>query len=433
MEQALLHAELVAMTFVDAGGIARVKAVPAAGFAAAVRHGVGASTTFAVFRGDDLMAVSHGLEVPVGDLRLMPDAASLAGPVDGWSWCAADQHDQDGAPLATCARTFLARMAERAARAGLALRMAFETEWHAEREATAAPIHAGPAYGLAALADAGAYLRAVVARLGAFGIRVVQVHPEYSPGQLELSVEPAGPVPAADRVVLVHHAIRTAREETGVRASFAPLVHPDLLGNGCHLHFSVWRGDDNLLDPAAGDGAGRAFLAGVLAELPALVALGCASPLSYQRLAPSRWTGAYACWGFENREAPLRVIEGSRSARPAGANAELKTADASGNPYLLAGGLIAAGMAGIAADAALPEPVAVDPATLPDDERARRGIVRLPADPVAAAEALERSAVMRDALGQVLCDVIAAVRRSEAADAAELSDDQLRARYRWRY
>jgi len=424
---------LVGITFVDIGGIARVKAVPEELFERAREHGVGASTTFGVFRGDDLMASAHDLEVPVGDMRLMPDADSLAGPVDGWAWAAADLHDVEGEPMPTCARTFLRRMTERAERAGLRISMAYETEWYAERDSDGAPLHDGPGYGLATLAEAGSYLRAVVGRLAAYGVPVVQIHPEYSPGQLELSVAPSDPIVAADRAVLARHAIRTARESTGVRASFAPLVRPELLGNGSHLHFSVWRGADNLLDPAANDPTGRAFLAGVLRELPALAAIGCASPLSWARIAPSRWTGAFVCWGIENREAPLRLIAGSRSARPASANAEVKTGDASGNPYLLAGAVIAAGLAGVAGGAELPPPVDIDPVRIPEDERAARGIDPLPSDAATAAAALDGSAVLREALGGVLADVISAVRTSEAADAAGLTPEHLQERYRWRY
>ena len=42
---------LIGITFVDVGGIARVKAVPEELFERAREHGIGASTTFAVFRG----------------------------------------------------------------------------------------------------------------------------------------------------------------------------------------------------------------------------------------------------------------------------------------------------------------------------------------------------------------------------------------------
>ena len=109
---------------------------------------------------------------------------------------------------------------------------------------------------------------------------------------------------------------------------------------------------------------GESFAGGVLAHLPALLALGAPSVASYLRLVPQHWAGAYACWGLENREAALRLVTGSAGSEPWAANLEVKCVDLHANPYLLLAGVLAAG-----ADATpLPEPVDVDPASLGDDE-----------------------------------------------------------------
>ena len=218
---------------------------------------------------------------------------------------------------------------------------------------------------------------------------VDQVHPEYSPGQLEVSVGVAGPVAAADRVVLVRDVIRTVARELGLRVSLSAKPSPDVLGNGAHLHVSLWRDGANLFG-TGDDGYGmapeaRSFLAGMLAELPALFGVVCASPVSFLRLGPSRWTGVYGCWGVENREAPLRLIQGHRASRPGAANVELKAVDASGNPYLAVGAVIAAGLHGIDAGLELPDEVTIDPATMDDAARAAAGVAPLPAELGAAA------------------------------------------------
>ena len=92
--------------------------------------------------------------------------------------------------------------------------------------------------------------------------------------------------------------------------SFAPVVFPGEVGNGCHLHLSVWRGGRNLLqggDRGAGTtAAGAAALAGVVAALPELLAVLAPSPVAYLRLQPHHWAGAYACWGIENRDHHVR-------------------------------------------------------------------------------------------------------------------------------
>jgi glutamine synthetase len=86
--------------------------------------------------------------------------------------------------------------------------------------------------------------------------------------------------------VFARHTIRTCSARHGWQASFAPTVLPGQVGNGGHLHLSIWRGGRNLF--AGSDGPhgmtpdGEAFLAGILAELPALTAVGAPSAASYQ-------------------------------------------------------------------------------------------------------------------------------------------------------
>jgi glutamine synthetase len=314
--------------------------------------------------------------------------------------------------------------------------MSFESEWFAWR-ADGSPAHAQPAYGLEATRAAGDLLLAVARRLTAVGVEVEQLHPEYAAGQLEVSVGATAPVAAADRAVLVRDVVRTVHREAGARCSFSPRVDLDSLGSGAHLHLSLWRDGENLM--GVGDGVhgltpdGASFLAGIDAEIAALVGVGCASPVSYLRLGPSRWTGAYRCWGLENREAPLRLIRGSRSTRPRGANAELKTVDASGNPYLVVGAAIAAGLAGIERGLELPPECTTDPATMSAGERRERGYEPLPGTLADGAAALRASGLLRAAMGEPLHDALCAVREREAADTAGLSDDDLCNLYRHRY
>jgi glutamine synthetase len=431
-------AAFAAITVCDTAGIVRIKCVPLGKLPSAAVKGVGASTVLDVFTGVDGIAPSGGYESPVGDMRLIADLAAIRHGGGPWAWVPADQVDQEGAPWPLDQRGFLKRMVARAAAAGLSLRSAFEIEWIAGRDIETT-INAGPAYGANAIADSMPYVTEVAGALSAHGLEVEQFHPEYSPGQLEISFAPRDPVTAADENVLARWVIRSTSSAAGVAVSFAPVVRADLLGNGCHLHFSLWRDGLNLMGCDGADPLGiapeaRAFLAGIFSELPALVALGCASPLSFRRIGPSRWTGAFTCWGVENREAPLRFIRGSAAGRPGAANAELKCVDASGNPYLFTGAVIAAGLAGIARKAELPPAVPVDPATLSADERAAARAHSLPGSLEAAAAALEASAVLKEAMGADLHGVVVAVRRAEAAAAGAMASDEERlARYRWRY
>jgi glutamine synthetase len=424
--------ELIAISLVDNAGLTRAKSITAAKAETAATRGVGSPHAFSIFQGDDGMSTATGFEA-VGDTRLVPDMDRLAGGLDGWGWAPGDLYDQDGEPWAFCTRTFVKRQAARLAEAGFEMRMSYEHEWYAETN-LGVPVHSTPAYSLSSTAESAAYMREVAMRLAAFGVTVDQIHPEYSHGQMEVSVASADPVGAADNCVATRHAIRTAWPVTGIRPSFAPVARADGLGNGCHLHFSLWRDGHNLMgsDPQREFGLtseGNSFMAGVLREYRALAALGCACPLSYRRLAPNRWTGAYVCWGVENRETPFRFIRAGKPTRPDGVNAEVKVLDSSANPYLMAGAVIAAGLAGLADGIELPDPVQIEPSRVADE----LGLELLPENLLAAADALERSQLLRGALGERLHDAIVAVRRGEAASAAQLNDDALLDAYRWRY
>ena len=443
-EAARLGAEGVrgtALTWVDNAGITRVKTVPVARLAHTARWGVGMSPVFDVYAVDDSVTTSRHIGGPDGDLRLFPDLdrlTVLAGQ-PGWAWAPVDRYTQQGAPHPGCQRLFARRQAGRALALGLEARMGFETEWTAVRAGVpgAEPGAAGevryastgPAYGMVRMVELSDYLGDVLGALLDQHVEVLQLHPEYSPGQFEVSVAPSDPVGAADLAVLVRETVRAVSVRHGLTASFAPVVEAGRVGNGGHLHLSLWREGRNLCGGAEGPFGMTAecesFLAGVLRELPALLAVGAPSPASHLRLEPSRWAGVFQCWGLENREAAIRFITGAPD-DPGGANAEVKCFDASANPYLVTGCVIAAGLAGTEARLTLPPPVTGDPARV-------GGRPRLPVSAAEALEHFEGSAVLREAMGDPLFEAFAAVRRAEVELFGETAPGDLAAAVRNRY
>lgn len=437
---------MVAITFVDNAGITRVKCVPLERLAYTASLGVGASPVFDTFCFDDSMVMGKHLGGPDGDLRLIPDTDRLVAlsAQPGWAWAPADKFTQEGPAFAGCQRRFVRDQVTAAAARGLSLRMAFENEWSlgawpggCTGSGGFVPAFDGPAYGLIRLGQVAGYARELVDALTAQDLTVEQFHPEYALAQVELTVAANDPVGAADDVVLVRDTVRQLSARHGWRASFAPTVDPNGAGCGAHLHFSVQHGDRSAM--AGGSGpfglteVGAAFLAGVLRELPALCAIGAAHPTSYVRLQPSRWAGVWQCWGRETRESALRLVTGVVGTEPTAANAEVKCFDATGNPYLVAGAVIAAGLAGVAEELPLPHAVTGDPARLSDAERAAAGIIRLPTSLSEAAEEFAGSTVLATAMGEVLHDTVLTMRRSDAERFAESSPDELAALSRWRY
>jgi glutamine synthetase len=431
----------VALTMVDNAGVTRVKTVPISRLEVAARFGIGLSPVFDVFLVNDHITASAEVGGPVGDLRLMPDLDALRPLVaqPGWAWAPTDQYTQEGEVFACCQRSFARAMSERAAASGITLKMGFEVEWFQARRAgeEVTPAHRGPAYSAIVLAEVSDFARDLIVALEDEGVEVLQFHPEYATGQLEISIAPRDAVSAADENVLLRQTIRGVAARYGMSAAFAPVAIAGEVGNGGHVHFSVWDGDRNLFDGGEGPHGmterGEAFVAGILAELPALVAIGSPSVASYLRLVPSHWSGPWACWGRENREAAVRFVTGMVGSRDTAANTEVKCFDLSANPYLVAGGLIAAGLAGIEQDLRLPPEVSQDPAEYAPEELDRLGIRRLPQSVEEAVDQLEESKVLREAMGDVLFNAFVAVRRGEAEAFAGMDDQALVAAHLWRY
>jgi glutamine synthetase len=261
------------------------------------------------------------------------------------------------------------------------------------------------------------YVDELAAALDAQGIPLEQYYAELGHGQQEISTPHAPALQAADEQLLVRETIRGVAARHRLVASLAPKPWPDNAGNGGHVHFSLWDGERNAFYGTAGglSQEARAFVAGVLAHLPGLCGLTAPSFNSYHRIVPQYWAGAFVAWGLDNREAPVRIASTFRGSEEASTNAELKACDATCNPYLAVGGLIAAGLDGLERGLEPPAPVDVDPATIDEAERERRGIVRLPATQAEALDALERDELLVGALGPVLAESYLAVRRSEWA------------------
>ena len=427
----------MALVLVDNAGIARMKCVSIDRLDRAARRGIGWAELWGLSLSDDSFAHPPELYSPTGDLRLRADlaAARPVGGAPGWGWAPIDHHLQSGTPWPGCQRGFLRRMVDEARERGYELQAAWELECvvGADHSEGFEALHKGPGYGAVTFGVTNWFMLELFDALAVSGVEVEQVHPEYADGQMELSLAVRDPIAACDESVLARHLVGTVAGRHGWRASFAPRVVAGSVGNGAHLHVSVWQDGENQL--AGGTGpeslrpAGAAFIAGALEHLPALTAIGAPSPLSYVRLVPGHWSGAYVCWGNENREASLRLEGAGGLGAGRSANVEWKSVDGAANPYLALAALIAAGLDGLERGLELPPPVHEDPDALPNSRRP----ARLPETLTEAAEALAGSAVLRDAMGEYLHSRVVAVRRAEAERAEGLDETALVSRYRWRF
>jgi len=417
---------LTRFLYVDHGGIVRGKAAATARLAERIESGIGHTRAMMAMSMMDELAPVEGMG-PVGEIRIKPDISTFVvlPYAPGAAAMLADQVNPDGSPWDGCARTFLKGAIAELAAAGYELQASFEPEFSLGRYegASFTPIDESLCYSATGFHLAHDYTIDLVDALLKQGLEVEHYYPELGHGQQEVPIRHASALRAADNHVLLRETVRAVAIKHGLWASFAPKPLPMQAGNGAHLHASLWADDANAFaDPSGRYGlsaVGYHFLAGVLAHLPGLVALTCGSVNSYRRLTPSTWSGAFACYGPDNREAAVRICSpiGSRGS----VNLELKPIDSTGNPYLALGAFIYAGLDGIRRELDPGEPLLVDPATLPGREQdptladdPRLGLpARLPASLGEALRALSDDQVLMSALGPLRSTAYLAVKRSE--------------------
>ncbi len=412
----------VRFEYCDHGGVIRSKAVQVRHLRSKLREGVGLTRAQMAMNVLDGLIAVPGME-PVGEIRLVPDPDTFT--VLPWTPSSAalicNQLDHDRRDWGSCPRTFLQDTIARARGHGIEVQATFEVEFYLAREVdgTIVPFDHAPVYSSIGLDFNAAVMHDITEALEAQGMDVEGAINEYGPGQQEVSIRHAGALRAADNQLKLRDAVRGIAQRHQLLASFAPKPFADGIGSGCHVHFSLWdteTGHNLLYDAAHSRGlsdTGRHAVAGLLDHLPALVALTCPSFNSYRRLQPHAWSSAFTAWGFDNREAAVRVASPFYGREEQSYNIELKTVDGSCNPYIALGGIITALLDGIERRADPGEPSEVDPALLPEDERERRHIRRLPTSMSEALTNLEGDQVLLGAMKDLMARSFLAVRWSE--------------------
>ena len=420
--------QLVRFLYCDNGGVVRGKSTHVGQLARRMQSGIGLVKGMQSFTSVDTLApdATYGA---IGEIRLVPDPDTFVvlpyAPRSGQMLV--NMVELDHSPWALDPRAFLQRMEARAVDADLAFEAAFENEFYlaVKTDDGYQPVDRSLCFSAIGMESTEDVIQDIVAALTAQGLTVELSHPELGWGQQELSTRHVPALTAADNQVTYRQTVRGVAGRHGLIASLAPKPFADQAGSGAHLHWSIWdaaRRTNCLADPTDTDGLSalaRNAIAGVLTHLPGLLGLTTPSVNSFRRLQPHYWSSAYTAWGIENREAAVRVPTRYWDDEAGSTNIELKASDASANPYISLGGVIAAALDGIERRLDPGEPVNVDPGNLTDDERALRGIRRFPVTASEALDELEKDEVLMAALGAPLGNEYLKVRRAEAAAYAE--------------
>ena len=404
----------------DLAGLVRGKSFPESDLESRLRRGVGITHS-------NLMLSAFGpiLATPFGttgdlQLRVSPATRAIIPMQDGSEGLLylGDFHTLEGAHWSHCPRGLLQRAAASLKQiSGLELRCAFEQEFVYSGVAEVA----GAPYSLGAFRRQGGFGAALMGAIRACDIEPDSFLAEYGPRQYEVTIGPTPALQAADQAVVVRELIRAVAAQAGHSACLAPMITPEGVGSGTHIHFSLWNahGQPVTLSPDGIHGLGpqaEAFVAGVLRELPALAAVTAPSPPSYLRLKPGRWAPSHGDLGVLDRGSALRicpVIKGTPESEARQFNVEYRVADATASPYLALGCVIAAGAEGIRAGLRLADaPPAPLPQTLTE-----------------ALDHFEASAAAKGWFGAEFHDAYLMFKRAEVAAVASLSPQALCDRY----
>ena len=401
----------IRLWFVDVVGTLKSLAIPAAELPQAFAEGVG-------FDGS---AIDGFARVQESDMLLRPDPETFQ--ILPWRletlvarmFC--DVMTPEGNHFPGDPRQVLKRNLRRASDLGYSFYAGPEIEFFLFASSKRPePLDSGTYFDLTPLDSGNEFRRRVIAYLEAVGIPVKESHHEVAASQHEIDLQYADALATADAITTFRLAVKEVAQESGYYASFMPKPIQSTWGSGMHTHFSLFQGSRNAFAETTSTSrlskVGEAFVAGLLHHAREITAITNPLVNSYKRLVPGYEAPVALTWGIRNRSALIRV-PGTKPWKEDAARVEYRALDPSTNPYLAFSVILAAGLQGIAEGYELAPEVADDVAAMGESDRRSLGIGSLPGDLREALDEMERSTLVREALGEHVFDWYLANKRAE--------------------
>ena len=225
-----------------------------------------------------------------------------------------------------------------AKKAGISFRFGNETEFYLflkdeEGKPTRIPFDEAAYMDIAPADRCENIRREICLTIERMGLTPERSHHESGPGQNEIDFHHGKPLKAADQMTTFKMVVRTVADRYGLAADFSPMPLPGKPGNGYHINLYA--------SDADGNDAARMAAAGILEKIRDITIFLNPTDASYARLgsssAPDRVN-----WSEEGKSELLYIDDFQGRIR-----AELRSPDATSNPYLVYALLIRAGLYGI--------------------------------------------------------------------------------------
>ena len=334
-----------------------------------------------------------------------------------------DIHNLDGTPFAGDPRQVLRRHMKAAHEMGLTFYVAPDIEFFyfeplVPGEAPV-PIDQGGFFDLTTNDVTGELRKRTIRTLEQMGIPVEYSFHEDAPGQQEIDLRHTDALTMADSVMTFRLAVREIAARNGAHATFMPKPLEGVQGSGMHVHLSLFEGDNNAFFDADDSynlsAKAKAFMAGLLRHAPEITAVTNQTVNSYKRLVPGFEAPVHLSWARNNRSGLIRVPI-AKNDNPLATRLEYRSPDPACNPYLAFSLMLAAGMKGIAEGYILPDEADANLFAIGDAVLEQLGIGQLPTSLAAALETMERSTLVREALGEHIYEWFLRSKRIEWRD-----------------
>ena len=271
-----------------------------------------------------------------------------------------DVYTPDGDVYLADSRALLKKAVDEAKSKGIEFRFGTETEFYLFKKdddgnPTKIPHDKAGYMDIAPLDKCENVRREISLTIERMGLTPERSHHERGPGQNEIDFHYGKPLKAADQMTTFKMVVNTVADRYGLSADFSPMPLPDEPGNGYHINIYAVKED--------GEDVVKYAAAGIIEKIRDITIFLNPRDASYARLgnntAPDKvnWSsaGESELFYIETRKGKTRV--------------ELRSPDASSNPYLVCALLIYAGLSGIERKLPLPEEMTDGAAFLPGSKR----------------------------------------------------------------
>ncbi len=253
--------------------------------------------------------------------------------------------------------------------------------------------------------------RDIILTLEEMGYEIVSSHHEIAAAQHEIDFDFDEALATADKVMTFKVAVRTIAKRYGLHATFMPKPRKELNGSGMHLNMklikdgkNVFTAEDGTLSPL-----GEAFMAGIFEHIEGMTAIFNPLVNSYKRLVPGFEAPSEITWSRRQRNTLIRVKENKKN----GVSLELRSPDASANPYIAFAVCLQAGLDGIEKKLKAPNELTCDIRRLTMEEKMQMGIHGLPENLGEALKAMKCDQMLAETLGKDYLSLYVKAKRKE--------------------